>query len=141
MESSAAPAGSFIDELRLNQFRAKSSAKLQARGLTDLQCMRFIEARRSQNLEAALAMAEAWALWREQPLAPGGRICPDNILQQTQQEYENGLPHKELFPVALFGEDLEGRPVYWERNGAITAQFDRIRQLFTLPDLLAMHVR
>ncbi len=131
----------FVDELRISQFRSKASPRLAARNISDLQCMRFINARRADGLEAALAMAEAWAVWRSQPLSSGGKICPDSVLRDTNEDNLSNSPHRELFPFALHGEDLEGHPIYWERNGRITANFPQIKQHFTVTDLIIMHIR
>jgi hypothetical protein len=42
---------------------------------------------------------------------------------------------------ALYGEDKEGRPVYWERTGQISRDFQQVKKLYTVDDLINAHIR
>lgn len=114
-------------------------------GLSNLQCARFITARAKQGLDAAVDMAEKWLAWRRSPLHPNSPITPDNILRVTNADnicVGVGMHgHRALIPHSLQGEDREGRPVYWEKNGEIAANFSNVKAAFSVDDLITMHVR
>lgn len=80
--------------------------------LSDGDCSRFLRAR-SQNAAKAADMIVKWGKWWHTPL-PGLDVLPKDISSKPDEQedvYRRMLPHANL------GEDMNGRPIYWEKTG------------------------
>ena len=129
-----------IDTDLLNSFRAELDTRLSD-VLTDADCSRFLVAR-GLNVDKAVVMVTAWWEWRNAEL-PGSKssVTPANILVATDGDNLLTHPKRALLPHALHGEDREGRPIYWEKTGQISANFSAIKEVWSVDDLIQMHIR
>jgi hypothetical protein len=112
-----------------------------SKGMSDMDCVRFIRAR-SGDLTKAKDMIDKWWAWKHSEL-PGSQsgITPANILRTTKDTHLLLSPQKMLLPHLLHGEDRHGRPIYWERTGKISANYSEVKKQWSVDDLIQMHVR
>ena len=131
---------SIVSAELISSFRSKLDDILSD-ALTDIDCSRFLVAR-SSDVDKAVTMVTAWWEWRNAEL-PGSKsgVTPANILVATANDNLLTHPSRHLLPHALHGEDREGRPIYWEKTGTISANFNAIKSVWTVDDLIQMHIR
>ena len=129
-----------ISEDLIIQFR-ESIGPVLSDLASDLDCIRFLRARNSNVAEASEMAAKCYE-WRETEL-PGQftGITPNNILAATADRHVRLHPSSHLVPHMLHGEDKESRPVYWEKTGQISSWYSQVKELWSVEDLLQMHVR
>lgn len=129
-----------VDSGLLNSFRSRLEPSL-SEVLSDLDCSRFLVAR-GLNVDKAVVMVVSWWEWRNAEL-PGSKsgVTPANILIATANDNLLTHPSRALLPHALHGEDREGRPIYWEKTGQISSNFNAIKEVWTVDDLIQMHIR
>ncbi len=53
----------------------------------------------------------------------------------TRHEAARFVPH------ALYGEGLEGQPIYWEKTGFISSNFQEVKKVWNVDELVNAHVR
>jgi len=112
-------------------------------------CARFLIARQKQGREAALQMIEECGKWRNTPLKGcNPPACPHDLLKVTVENdfkfegYDTRHPEGDIVPHALYGEDKEGRPIYWEKTGIISSTFaSKVKKIWSVDELVAAHIR
>lgn len=94
--------------------------------VTDADCHRFLRAR-NYNLDASLEMILNWYVWYNTTLS-NSQYTPKDMRRRALAEgdaqeavYTEFLPHSNL------GVDKEGRPLYWEKTGIISARMSKIK--------------
>ena len=98
---------------------------------------------KGSDIEKATLMARNNYHWR-QTLLPVGFNCDiafsPNILLAHPVHMEN-LPGIRLLAFAHFGNDKEGRPIYWEKTGIISSNFAELKKYFTVDELVCGHIQ
>ena len=83
--------------------------------------------------------------WRQRlfpPLLNCNTPFSPNIALYHPTRLEDMKPEiKSLVQFAHFGNDKEGRPIYWEKTGVISANFAELKKHFTVDELLFFHVQ
>lgn len=74
-----------------------------------------------------------------EPMPPKDlQFSPNIITCNPDPCYEHPFIH--LLPACMHGFDKEGNPIYWERTGYIQANFSKIKDHFTLSELIQFHI-
>ena len=76
--------------------------------------------------------------WYTSPLAGETEVTPANILSRKDSQ-EDVL--KEFFPRTFYGVTKTGNPIFWEKQGVVSANFSKIKEDFTVDQLTNRHVR
>mmetsp|Transcript_24780 Transcript_24780/g.41923 ORF Transcript_24780/g.41923 Transcript_24780/m.41923 type:complete len:588 (+) Transcript_24780:75-1838(+) len=110
---------------------------------TDHDCLRFLRGCNG-NIEKAKKKLEAYHEWVHTLMDPisalnGLRFSP-NILVYTPEHLANHPTGQGLIPVSHSGFDREGRPLYWEKTGAVQANFSVVKKVFSKEELLQFHI-
>jgi hypothetical protein len=109
--------------------------------MSDWDCVRFLRARNG-DLRKATEMVQRWYEWRHTELPGTHRgVTPANLIWTTNDKHLLLHPNKMMLPHLLAGEDKKGRPVYWERTGQISANYSEVKKIWTVDDLIQMHIR
>lgn len=106
--------------------------------VSDNRLLKFLRAR-DHNIEKAAEMITGWWHWWRAPLPGTADVCPCSILDNVEDPKEGIY---EDCPHLLHGEDKEGRPLYYEKTGVISANFSELKKHVSGEDeLVARHVR
>lgn len=104
-------------------------------------CVRFIRARNG-DITKAKRMIDEWWEWRHTELPGAHRgVTPANILRTTNDRHLLLHPQKELLTHMLHGEDRHGRPIYWEKTGLASSHYGEVKKIWSVDDLIQMHIR
>jgi hypothetical protein len=63
-----------------------------------------------------------------------------NTLFFTPEHLANHPQGQGLIPVSHSGFDRQGRPLYWEKTGAIQPNFSNVKKVFSKETLLQFHI-
>jgi len=107
----------FIDQVGLSKY-------------TDYDCLRFLRGCNGDS-EKALAKLQAYHDWFHKlmdPISPlNGLHFSPNTLLYTPEHLANHPTGQGLLPVSHSGFDREGRALYWEKTGAVQANFNVVK--------------
>ena len=97
---------------------------------TDHDCLRFLRScngdiRKAHN---KLERFHEWFHTLMDPISPlNGLHFSPNTLLYTPEHLANHPTGQGLLPVSHSGFDREGRPLYWEKTGAIQSNFSAVK--------------
>jgi len=128
-----------IETETIQEFKKNLTEDL-AQAVSDEQCVRFLRAR-NLNMQDSVRMITNWWTWWNSPLLGTDSTLPKNILRDAIEDPKEDL-YTQICPHCFIGEDKEGRPIYWEQTGIISANFDSLKKNIRDEDeLIVRHVR
>lgn len=129
---------STIDEAAYFQQYQSQLSEDVLRYLSESDCRRFLRARK-WNVTKALEMTGTWWTWYNAPIEGTDNVCPRSILDSIEDPNED--IYQKMLPHSNFGFSRDGCPIYWEKTGKISSNFNEISKKLSLNDLVIRHIR
>ena len=108
--------------------------------LKDPDCLRFIIARK-YDIPQAVIMVQNWWTWYNSPFGSEEGLTPRNMVNEENIDD----PHREvidaLVPHSFSGFSKNGCPIFWEKTGIIAGNLPKLKEQFTMDQLMEKHIR